>query len=219
MSKSFQQIKDELSKKNVELVAVSKTKSDEDILRIYQQGQRLFGENYAKELQGKATRLPKDIQWHFIGHLQRKQVKYIIDSVALIQSVDRVDLLQEINKRAGKIDRVIPVLLQLHIAQEEHKNGFSEQDLIEFLNSNTFKDLKHIEYHGMMGMATFTNDEEQLIKEFDYCHQQFQKIKATYFQDNAHFNYLSMGMSGDYELAIAHGANMVRIGSLIFGKR
>ncbi|MGN6249594.1 MAG: YggS family pyridoxal phosphate-dependent enzyme [Ginsengibacter sp.] len=213
----YEKIKEELKKKNVTLVAVSKTKTVEDILGLYDLGQRDFGENYVQELVEKNEQLPKDIRWHFIGHLQSNKVKYIAPFVSLIQSVDSVKLLKEINKQASKNQRTIDCLLQVHIAKEETKFGLDEIELKELLatdfTDNT--DLKNIQIKGLMGMSSLTDDEMIVRKEF-------QKLKSLFDQSSIHhspFTTLSMGMSGDYKIAIEEGSNMVRIGSLLFGKR
>ena len=212
-------LKRELEQQNVELVAVSKTKPAEDILTAYHWGQRVFGENRARELQQKADELPKDIEWHMIGHLQRNKVKYIAPFVHLIQSVDEPKLLREINKRAKQNNRVINCLLQIHIAEEDSKYGFDEDEIIDLLNENQFSSLEHVNIIGVMGMATFTDNTEQIKREFQHLHTIFKSLQQSVFANKADFTICSMGMSGDYDIAIEQGANMVRIGSLIFGAR
>lgn len=205
---------------NVNLVAVSKTKSNDDILEAYQAGQRVFGENKVQEMVGKWEQLPKDIQWHMIGHLQRNKVKYMASFVSLIHGVDSLKLLKEINKQALKVERVIPCLLQVHIADEETKFGLTSQELDELLNSDTFKKLKAIKVVGLMGMATFTQDTKQIEQEFRYLNSIFESLKSTHPKaDNLELTVRSMGMSGDYKIAIQCGSTMVRIGSHIFGSR
>jgi len=205
---------------NVNLVAVSKTKSNDDILEAYQAGQRVFGENKVQEMVGKWEQLPKDIQWHMIGHLQRNKVKYMASFVSLIHGVDSLKLLKEINKQALKVERVIPCLLQVHIADEETKFGLTSQELDELLNSDTFKKLKSIKVVGLMGMATFTQDTKQIEQEFRYLNSIFESLKSTHPKaDNLELTVLSMGMSGDFKIAIQCGSTMVRIGSHIFGSR
>ena len=199
----------------VTLVAVSKTKPLSDILEAYNTGHRIFGENKIQEMTEKHQELPKDIQWHMIGHLQRNKVKYMASFVSLIHAVDNMKLLKEINKQALKHDRIINCLLQIKIAQEDSKFGMSDQEALEILKSQEFAELKNINIVGLMGMATFTNNAEQLKKEFDYLKSTFGTIKAEYPE----VNILSMGMSGDYELAIDCGSNMIRVGSSIFGIR
>jgi len=205
---------------NVNLVAVSKTKSNDDILEAYQAGQRVFGENKVQEMVDKWEQLPKDIQWHMIGHLQRNKVKYMASFVSLIHGVDSLKLLKEINKQALKVERVIPCLLQVHIADEETKFGLTSQELDELLNSDTFKKLKAIKVVGLMGMATFTQDTKQIEQEFRYLNSIFESLKSTHPKaDNLELTVQSMGMSGDFKIAIQCGSTMVRIGSHIFGSR
>lgn len=203
----------------VTLIAVSKTKPVEDIQLLYQEGQRVFGENRAQELKSKYEVLPKDIEWHFIGHLQTNKIKYIAPFVSLIHSVDSFNLLQEINTSAKKVNRIIPCLLQFYIAQEETKFGFDRQECIEMLESEMFKSLRNIEIVGVMGMATFTDDQEQIRNEFKSLHDHFNFLKTNYFQDNFKFKEISMGMTDDYHIAILEGSTMIRIGSAIFGSR
>lgn len=198
--------------KNATLVAVSKLKPASDIAQMYALGQRDFGENYVQELVEKQAQLPSDIHWHFIGHLQSNKVKYIAPFVHLIHSVDSEKLLKEIDKQAAKNNRIIHVLLQVHIAEEETKFGFDEAELLA-LDLTLFKNVHII---GLMGMATFTDDKEKVKREFEYL----QKIYIAFAtQKNILLTTLSMGMSDDYELAIDCGSNMIRIGSLLFGKR
>jgi pyridoxal phosphate enzyme (YggS family) len=212
----YLEIIDELRLKNVHLVAVSKTKTVEAIMDLYNLGQRDFGENYVQELTEKQTQLPADIRWHFIGHLQTNKVKYIAPFVYLIQGVDSLKLLKEINKQGEKINRVIHILLQVHIAKEETKFGLDENEfnlIIHELGS-----LKNIRVMGLMGMASFTEDKEQLRKEFQYLNGLFvthNQLSTTSYK----LQTISMGMSADYKIAIEEGSNMVRIGSLIFGAR
>lgn len=203
----------------VKLVAVSKTKPEEDILEAYKAGQRIFGENKAQELQKKAEHLPKDIAWHMIGHLQRNKVKYIAPHVSLIHSVDSLRLLKEIDKSAAKNERIIDVLLQIHIAKESTKFGFDENEVIELLESSEFQTLNHIRVVGLMGMATNTNDKVIIESEFENLKKVFDLIKSDFFENDTHFQEISMGMSNDYEIAIEKGSTMVRIGSSIFGAR
>ena len=212
--KNYKTINSFLKEKNVKLVAVSKTKPIEDILELYGVGQRVFGENYVQELTEKQSQLPADIQWHFIGHLQRNKVKYIAPFVHLIQSVDSEKLLREINKEAKKNDLTINVLLQVHIADEETKFGFDENELLEIMSR--IPEYKNVKVEGLMGMATFSDDEKKVAAEFEKLHQLFNQCNQ---QKSNSWNALSMGMSADYELAIVHGSTMVRIGSLLFGSR
>ncbi len=204
---------------SVTLVAVSKTKPNEAILEAYSSGHRIFGENRVQELVKKYESLPRDIEWHMIGHLQSKKVKFIAPFVALIHGVDSLKLLSEINKRALQNNRIIPCLLQMHIAKESTKFGLNQEELLELLSSENFKNLNNIEIHGLMGMATFTSDEAIVRQEFSSLKSIFDQTKNTFFPTTDSFNTLSMGMSGDYRLAIACGSTMVRVGSLIFGGR
>ncbi len=200
---------------HVTLVAVSKTKPNEMIHEAYGTGQRIFGENKVQEMVAKWEKLPKDIQWHMIGHLQRNKVKYMAEFVSLIHGVDSFRLLKEIDKQAKKHDRTISCLLQIHIAEEDTKFGFDEKELNDLLQNPELHELKNIEIKGLMGMATFTTDKEQVRREFKKLKTLFEKTK-TFLPS---ISILSMGMSGDYEIAIAEGGNMVRIGSSIFGER
>lgn len=204
---------------NIKLVAVSKTKPDSDILDAYQAGQRVFGENKAQEMAGKYESLPKDIEWHFIGHLQRNKVKYIAPFVSLIHSIDSASLLTEVNKRAANENRIISCLLQFHIASEESKFGLSKEKAFHMLESKEFQELKHINIVGVMGMATFTENLDLVRKEFKRLNSIFIELKSTLFSDNEKFKEISMGMSNDYQVAIEEGATMIRIGSLLFGER
>ena len=203
----------------VRLVAVSKFKPAEDISALYQHGQRVFGENHAQEMKTKHEILPKDIEWHFIGHLQTNKVKYIAPYVSLIHSIDSHDLLKEVNKQAVKNNRVIPCLLQFHIADEETKFGFSLEECTAMLGNPDFQELKNVKIYGVMGMATFTDDQEQVRREFQHLHQIFQELKSIYFAQNPDFKEISMGMSEDFPIAVEEGSTLVRIGSAIFGPR
>lgn len=204
---------------NVNLVAVSKTKPNEDILEAYAGGQRAFGENKAQEIISKQPELPADIQWHFIGHLQRNKVKYIVPFVHLIHSVDSARLLREINKEAAKINRITDCLLQFHIATEETKFGLDMQEAAEILTSDDFVRMNHINIRGVMGMATFTEDQERVKNEFNKLVSIFKYMKTSFFKEADSFSIISGGMSGDYPLAIEAGCNMIRVGSDIFGER
>jgi pyridoxal phosphate enzyme (YggS family) len=195
------------------LVAVSKTKPIEDIRALYDLGQRDFGENYVQELVDKYEQLPKDIRWHFIGHLQSNKVKYIAPFVHLIHGVDSFNLLKEIDKQAKKNDRIIDCLLQIHIAQEDTKFGLNEIELVEVLSKAN--ELKSIQIKGLMGMASLTGDNEKIKEEFHHL----KKIYSQFTMHNPQFNILSMGMSSDYLIALQEGSNMVRVGSLLFGER
>ncbi|MFI3321999.1 MAG: YggS family pyridoxal phosphate-dependent enzyme [Rikenellaceae bacterium] len=202
--------------KEVKLVAISKTKPCEAIMEAYDTGQRIFGENRHKELIEKFDTLPKDIKWHFIGSLQRTNVKYVVPRVELIHSVDSHNLLKEIDKEAAKNSKVMDVLLELHIAQEMSKSGWDRATLIEYLKSGAHSELKNVRIVGVMSMASYTYDTEQIRAEFRELKQIFDSIKEQFFADSDYFNTISAGMSGDYEIAIEEGSNMVRIGSTIF---
>ncbi len=212
----YHSIISQLNPQKVQLIAVSKTKPNEDIIELYNLGQRAFGENYVQELVDKAASLPKDIQWHFIGHLQSNKVKYIAPFVHLIHGVDSEKLLQEINKQAIKQNRIIDCLLQVHIATEETKFGFDADSIDEFIQSGRLAQYPNIQIKGLMGMASFSEDTNLLTKEFTTLKQIFDQAAI---QLGNQFAILSMGMSGDYPLAISLGSNMVRIGSLLFGAR
>ena len=205
--------------KEVTLVAVSKTKPNEAILEAYQTGQRIFGENKVQEVCEKFEALPKDIQWHLIGHLQTNKVKFIAPFVSLIHAVDSMKLLVEINKEALKNNRVIDCLLQFYIAEEETKFGLSLEEATALLTDEIFLNLKNIRIIGVMGMASFTDKTEQIKTEFRTLKNYFEILKSNHFKFNPEFKEISMGMSGDYELAIEEGSTMVRVGSSIFGGR
>lgn len=204
---------------NIQLLAVSKTKAAELLMEAYNVGQRAFGENKVQEMVLKYEELPKDIEWHFIGHLQTNKIKYIAPFVYLIHGVDSFKLLKSIDAEALKIGRTIPCLLQFFIAEEETKYGLSMPEAVEMLNSDEYKMLKNVRISGVMGMATYTDNEKQIRKEFANLKTIFDQLKADFFSDNLNFREISMGMSGDYLLAIAEGSTMVRIGSTIFGER
>ncbi len=211
-------IKQELPQ-NVKLVAVSKTKPVETILQVYNAGHKIFGENKVQELVAKYEQLPKDIEWHMIGHLQTNKVKYIVPFIAMIHSVDSLKLIQEINKRAAKVNRVIDCLVQIHIAQEETKFGMTYEQAEELFASGELKKYPYVNIRGLMGMATNTDDMQQVRKEFRGLKQFFDRVRKQYFYDKPDFNELSMGMSHDYKIAVEEGSTIVRIGSLIFGPR
>ena len=203
---------------NVQLVAVSKTKPNEDILIAYDCGQRHFGENKVQELNQKQQQLPKDIKWHMIGHLQTNKVKYIAPFIHLIHGVDSIKLLKEINKQAKKTNRTIECLLQFHIASEQSKFGLSRAQAIEIIHSDEFNALNNVCIKGVMGMASFTSDHNQVEEEFSVLKAIFDELKSIIPYPNS-FDCISMGMSGDYKIAIKKGSNMIRIGSTIFGSR
>ena len=219
IAENVEKFKNIIQNDSCTLVAVSKTKPVSAILEAYEAGLKDFGENKAQELTEKFEQLPKDIHWHMIGHLQRNKVKYIAPFVHLIHSVDSVRLLAEIDKQGKKVGRVIPCLLQVHIAQEENKFGFSGEELIALLESEAFVGMTHVQVQGLMGMATNTNNDEQIRNEFQYLRELFEQIKATYSFPNAKMDTLSMGMSSDYLIALEEGSTMVRVGSALFGAR
>ena len=203
----------------VQLVAVSKFHPNEAIEEAYSAGQRVFGESKVQEMTAKYESLPKDIEWHFIGHLQTNKIKYIIPYVALIHGVDSYKLLTEINKQAAKAERTVNCLLQLHIAQEETKFGFSFDECREMLAANEWKQFKNIRICGLMGMATNTDDTSLIKNEFHNIHELFTELKNSVFKGDEYFCELSMGMSHDYPIAIREGSTMIRIGTSIFGER
>jgi PLP dependent protein len=204
---------------HVKLIAVSKTKPAAAILEAYQAGQRVFGENKVQEMTGKYEQLPKDIEWHMIGHLQSNKVKYMAGFVNLIHGVDSLNLLKEIDKQAMKNNRVIDTLLQFHIATEETKFGLSLAEAASLLDDPHFFHLKNVRIVGVMGMASFTDNKDQVRQEFRGLKETFAFLKSNYFRFAEHFKEISMGMSGDYEIAIEEGSTMVRVGSAIFGNR
>ncbi|MBL1408914.1 YggS family pyridoxal phosphate-dependent enzyme [Sphingobacterium faecale] len=216
---NIQEVQQELNPIAVTLVAISKTKPIEDIQEAYNAGQRIFGENMVQELVEKQEKLPKDIQWHLVGHLQTNKVKYIAPFISMIQSVDSLKLLSEINKHASKYDRIIDCLLQVDIAQEDTKFGLDHPEVIELLESEDFKAMKNVRIRGLMGIATNTEKEKEIKEEFYELKMLFDGIKVSYYRKEDSFDTLSMGMSSDYRLAIEKGSNMVRLGSTIFGKR
>ena len=204
---------------SVRLVAISKTKPAGDIVEAYNAGQRYFGENRVRELLNKKDLLPADIEWHMIGHLQTNKVKSIVSFISMIQSVDSYKLLVAINSEALKINRVVDCLLQIHIATEETKSGFSVPDLYENLQSEDVLLLRNVRICGVMGIASFISDTNQVMKEFANLRECFHSLKDSYFRSGIYFKEISMGMSGDYAMALKEGSTMLRIGSLIFGKR
>lgn len=214
ISENIKKYKEELGD-TVTLVAISKTKPESDLLEAYQAGQRVFGENKIQEMAEKWENLPKDIQWHMVGHVQRNKVKYMAPFVSLIHAVDSLKLLKEIDKEAKKNNRTIDCLLQIKIAKEETKFGLDAEEAIEILSSDALSELKNVRITGLMGMATFTEDEAIVKGEFDYLRSVYENLK----KDHPQFEVLSMGMSGDYKIAVTCGSNMVRIGSAIFGER
>lgn len=219
IASNISELQQELQPIGVQLVAISKTKPNSDILEAYEAGQRLFGENQVQEMLAKYEELPKDIEWHLVGHLQTNKVKYIAPFVSLIHSVDSLKVLAEINKHALKNNRIIDCLLQVFIADEDTKFGLDHAEVIELLRSEEFQEFKNIRIRGLMGIATNTDNEKIIKEEFYELKMFFDGIKTTYFRKEGSFDILSMGMSSDYKLAIEQGANMVRLGSTIFGKR
>jgi pyridoxal phosphate enzyme (YggS family) len=215
---TYQQLVIELTARNITLVAVSKTKPVSDIRELYDAGQRDFGENYVQELMEKALQLPQDIRWHFIGHLQSNKIRNIISFVHLIHGVDSIKLLKEINKQAEKINIVVNCLLQVHIAAEETKFGFNEDELEAVLKSEILTTLKNVSVKGFMGMASFTADTKMVRNEFHSLDQLFKKYQRSTDSFNR-FTTLSMGMSNDYRIAMEEGSTLLRIGSLLFGER
>lgn len=213
------QILSELQAHGAKLVAISKTHPEAAILKLYEQGQRIFGENRVQELVPKYEALPKDIEWHLVGHLQTNKVKYVAPFVACIHSVDSLKLLQEIDKQAKKYNRTIDCLLQFHIADEETKFGLDLEEAVSILQSPEFQQLKNVRITGVMGMATFTDDLAQVRREFRQLKSIFDQLKNRFFTQKDYFREISMGMSGDYKVALEEGSTMVRIGTLLFGER
>lgn len=203
----------------VRLVAISKFHPNEYIEAAYEEGQRIFGESHEQELAKKVETLPKNIEWHFIGHLQTNKVKYIAPYIAMVEAVDSLKLLKEINKQAAKHDRVIKVLLELHIAEEETKYGLTLDACRQLLEEGEWRDMKHVQICGLMMMASHIDDEAQIASEFDTAAQFFDEIKEKYFADDEAFCERSWGMSHDYRIAVKHGSTMVRVGTTIFGPR
>jgi len=218
IAKNIEEIKSTLPE-GIKLVAVSKTKSNNLILEAYHSGHKIFGENKAQELTRKHEELPEDIEWHFIGHLQSNKTKYIAPFVSMIHSIDPFKILKTVNKEARKNARVIPCLLQFHIAEEESKYGLTEENAKEILESESYQKMEHVSIVGVMGMATFTDDTEKVRTEFKKLKSIFEKLKEKNFADKPEFKEISMGMSDDYRLAVEEGSTMVRVGSKIFGER
>ena len=219
ISKNITELQKELQPIGVTLVAISKTKPNEDILEAYRAGQRIFGENQVQDLVEKYESLPKDIEWHLVGHLQTNKVKYIAPFISLIHSVDSLKVLTEINKHALKNNRIIDCLLQIYIADEDTKFGLDFAEAVELLRSEEYQGLKNVRIRGLMGIASNTENEKIIKEEFYELKMLFDGIKTTYFRKEESFDILSMGMSSDYKIAIEQGSNMVRLGSTIFGQR
>lgn len=218
IAENLLKVKNELPE-GVQLVAVSKYHPESEVMEAYGTGQRIFGENIVQELRLKQQDLPRDIEWHFIGHLQKNKVKYIAPYVALIHSVDTPELLEEINRQALKNGRTIPCLLQIHIAREETKFGLTEDECRALLSSGTWRNMAGIRLRGLMCMASNVDDEQQVAGEFDEVNALWHEIKNQYFAGDEAFNLRSWGMSHDFEIAVRHGSNMVRVGTRIFGPR
>ncbi|MBX2843387.1 MAG: YggS family pyridoxal phosphate-dependent enzyme [Flammeovirgaceae bacterium] len=219
LSENIDHFQNILKGTSCKLVAVSKTKPVAMLQEAYDSGIRVFGENKVQELKEKSEVLPKDIEWHMIGHLQSNKVKFIAPFVSMIHGVDSFKLLKEINKRAAQNDKVIPCLFQIHIAKEESKFGLSEEELFEILNSETFKNLSNIKMNGLMGMATYTENKDTVRNEFKSLKTLFDKVQNSFSGDNLDFTEISMGMSGDFQIALEEGSTMIRVGSAIFGSR
>jgi len=213
IAENLKKIKKDLPE-NVQLVAISKTKSIEQMMEAYDAGQRIFGENKVQEMERKYPDMPKDVEWHMVGHLQRNKVKDLAPFVNMIHAVDSLRLLNRIEREAERNKRVIRVLIQIKIAEEESKFGLEPEEAVDLLKSNEVQNLKHVQISGLMGMATFTDDQKQIAKEFENLKTLYDSLKEKY-----NFTTLSMGMSGDYKLAIEKGSTMVRVGSAIFGER
>lgn len=204
---------------NVRLVCVSKFHSNEAILDAYHAGERIFGESRVQELCEKQISLPSDIQWHFIGHLQTNKVKYIVPFVDMIHAVDSLKLLEEIDRQAGKVDRIVRCLLEVHIAREPSKFGFLPEQLEEILKGEEWKNFRHVQICGLMGMATYTDNQTQIRQEFRTLRLLFDQLKVSFFSQNENFRELSMGMSNDFQIAIEEGSTLIRLGTIIFGER
>lgn len=205
----------------VKIVAVSKFHSVDEIAEAYDAGQRIFGESRVQELIQKYQygALPEDVEWHFVGQLQRNKVKQIAPFISLIHSLDSSRLMLEIEKQGAANNRVIPSLLQIHIADEESKSGFSPEEVLKFLADGKWRECRHLQLRGVMGMATYTDDLNQLHQEFGLLRSLFEQCKRDYFSDNNNFKEISMGMTGDYKIAVEEGSTMIRVGTLIFGAR
>ena len=203
----------------VKLVAVSKFHPIERLQEAYAAGQHIFGENRAQELAAKAPQMPSDVEWHFIGHLQKNKVRMIMPWASTIQSIDSTELLQLVNKEAARIDRHVNILLQLHVAKEQTKSGFAVEEVLKAASEGAFSNLSNVTITGMMAMATFTSDMEQVASEFEQVHDTFVKLRDNYFAGDERFKEISMGMSNDWPIAVQHGATLVRIGTDIFGQR
>ncbi|MCB0516263.1 MAG: YggS family pyridoxal phosphate-dependent enzyme [Chitinophagales bacterium] len=218
-TKNFNAITQKVKQQHAQLVAVSKTKPASDVIALYEAGQRIFGENKVQEMVEKKALCPADIAWHLIGHLQSNKVKYIVEFVSMIHSIDSLKLLEEVNRRAAKCQRVVDCLLQFHIATEETKFGLDLAQAKKLLSSNTFANMQHVRICGVMGMASFSNDTALVRSEFRQLKNYFDVLKKDFFADKPFFKEISMGMSGDYAIALEEGSTLVRVGSLLFGER
>lgn len=218
ISENIKSVKSKIPE-SVRLVAVSKTKPNSDITEAYNSGHKIFGENKVQDLVKKYEELPKDIEWHFIGHLQRNKVKFIVPFVSMIHAVDSLRLMTKINEEAKKCDKKIKCLLQFHIAEESTKFGLDREEVCKILESEEYRSFNNITISGLMGMATYTSDTEKIRKEFRKLKDNFNILKERYFKENVDFKEISMGMSGDFELAAEEGSTMIRVGSIIFGDR
>lgn len=218
IAQNIERIRNEIGE-DVKLIAISKLHPEEAIREVYRTGHKIFGENKAQELVAKQAQLPDDIEWHMVGHLQTNKVKYLAPFVHLIHSVDRLKLLRHINKEAHKNQRVIDCLLQFHIAEESTKYGMDLQEAAEMLLTKEYSEMQHVRICGVMGMATFTDDQEQVRRELRQLRSIFNKLKSRFFEQSPHFKEISMGMTGDYDIAVEEGSTMVRIGTAIFGER
>ena len=218
IEQNINQIKKKLPSKT-RLVAVSKFHDTAHILEAYHSGHKIFGESRVQELIDKQPDLPDDIEWHFVGRLQRNKVQFLVPFIHCIHSVDSARLLRRIEQQAARVDRVIPCLLQIHIAQEDTKAGFTEEECWQFLSTNEWREFKHIQLAGVMGMATFTDDEDLVRKEFKSLKNFFHKLKEHFFKDTPAFKEISMGMSSDYRIAVEEGSTLIRVGTTIFGER
>jgi len=219
LKENYQQLKTLCNENSAKLIGISKVHPVEKIKEVYDWGHRDFGENKAQELQEKQPSLPDDINWHFVGHLQSNKVKYIAPFVHLIHSIDSLKVLKEVDKEARKNDRIVDVLLQVKIAREPSKFGFKDNEVLSLVDSEDFKELSNIRVCGLMGLASLTDDKTQLRSEFSFLRNLFQRLASYHFQHKFYFKELSMGMSGDYEEALAEGSTMIRVGSAIFGPR
>jgi PLP dependent protein len=204
---------------DIKIVAVSKTRSEDEIMEVYQTGHKVFGENKVQELVAKQSVLPSDIEWHFIGHLQTNKVKQVVRAATMIQSIDSLKLLRTVNREAQLVDRRVACFLQFHIATEETKFGLDLPEALTLLSALKDENMDHVKIQGVMGMATFTDDQEEIVREFRFLKSCYHHLKRDFFSDDDEFKEISMGMSGDYQLAIREGSTIIRVGTAIFGER